>query len=90
MAMQGRGFFSGYPRNVTHVRRILETVGGSRKQMVRFINCSSVVILKFKMATILDLILSKSPQQVVIANVFQIVCVLCTPVTCYTTAPLYN
>ena len=43
---------------------------GSRKQMGRFINCFTVVILKFKKATILDLIWSISPQRVVIARCF--------------------
>ena len=36
--------------------------------MGRFINCFTVVILKFKMSTILDLIWSISPQRVVIAK----------------------
>ena len=44
------------------------TFFGSRKQMDRFTNCFTVVILKFKMATILDLIWSISPKRVVIAK----------------------
>ncbi len=46
------------------------TFVGSSKQMGRFINCFTVVMLKFKMATILDLIWSISPQRVVIARCF--------------------
>ena len=42
------------------------TFVGSRKQMGRFINCFTVVILKFKMATTWDQIWSISPQRVVI------------------------
>ena len=45
--------------------------------MGRFINCFTVVMLKFKMATILDLNWSISPQWVVIAKLFQSACVLC-------------
>ena len=44
------------------------TFFGLRKQIGRFINCFTVVILKFKMATILDLIWSISPQRVMIAK----------------------
>ena len=52
------------------------TFFGSRKQIGRFINCFTVVIMKFKMTTILDLIWSISPQRVVIAKLYQSVCVL--------------
>ena len=45
--------------------------------MSQFINCFTVVMLKFKMATILDLNWSISPQWVVIAKLFQSACVLC-------------
>ena len=45
--------------------------------MVRFINCSSVVILKFRMATILDLILSKSPKGCDSKCISNCVCALC-------------
>ena len=45
------------------------TFFGSSKQMGPFINWFTVVIcFKFKMATILDLILSISPQRVLIAK----------------------
>ena len=46
------------------------TFVGSRKQMGRFINCFTVVILKFKMATILVLIwsITLSLQRIVIVQ----------------------
>ena len=47
--------------------------------MGRFINCFTVVMLKFKMATVLDLIWSISPQWVVIATLFQSVCSVYAP-----------
>ena len=43
--------------------------------MGRFINCFAVAILKFKMAAILYLIWSLSPQRVVIGKLLQSVCV---------------
>ena len=51
--------------------------------MGRFINCFTVVFLKLKKATILDLIWPISPQRVVIAKWFQSVCV------CSVYAPYY-
>ena len=45
--------------------------------MGRFINRFTVIILKLKMANILDIIWSIPPQRVVIAKLFQSVCVLC-------------
>ena len=50
--------------------------------MGRFIIFFTVVMLKFKMATILDLIWSISPQCVVIAKLFQSVCSVYAPYYC--------
>ena len=45
---------------------------GSRKQKDRLINCFAVAILKFKMATALDLISSITRQRVVMENDFKV------------------
>ena len=47
--------------------------------MGRYINCFTVVTLKFKMATIWDLIWSISPQCVVITKLFRSVCSVYAP-----------